>query len=209
MLRVLIADDHAMFRAGLRRILEESLSPCEIGEASSAGEVLALLKKQTWSLLLLDISMPGRSGLDVVKDVKALHPRLPVLIVSMHSESQFATHALKAGADGYVTKDKATEELIRAIRKVLAGSRYVSPDFAERLADELASGRQGLPHESLSGRELEVLRWIAAGKAVSEIAAGLHLSVKTVSTYRTRILEKMRMSTNAELMHYAMQHGLI
>ncbi len=209
-MKVLIVDDHALLRSGLRRILSDELEGIEVGEASTADEMMAQVRVSRWDLVLLDISMPGRSGLDALRDVRALRPRLPVLILSMHSEEQFAIRALKAGAAGYITKERAPEELIGAVKKVLPGGRYVSASLAEKLAEELSAGlSEEMPHERLSARELEVLLGIASGKVVSEIAASLCLSVKTVSTYRARILEKMRMRTNADLMNYAIRRGLI
>jgi DNA-binding NarL/FixJ family response regulator len=209
MLRVLIADDHALLRSGLRRILLDELESATVAEAATGEQVLDLVRQQTFELLLLDVGLPGRSGLDVLSEVKELRPKLPVLVLSMHAEEQFAVPALRAGAAGYITKEKAPEELLEAVRKVLSGGRYVSTSLAERLAEDRAMGREGLAHERLSGRELEVLRWIGSGKTVSEIGDGLGLSVKTVSTYRARILEKMGMSSNAELMQYAIRHGLV
>ena len=164
--------------------------------------------KQEWDVIVLDISMPGRSGLDVLKELKQARPKIHVLMLSMHSEDQFAVRVLRAGASGYMTKDSAPEELVGAIKKILHGGKYVSPSLAEKLAFALVPDTDKPPHESLSDREYEVLRLIAAGKTVSEIADQLSLSVKTISTYRARILEKMNMRTNAELTHYAIQHHL-
>jgi two-component system, NarL family, invasion response regulator UvrY len=209
MVRVLIADDHAILRSGLKEILMRDLGGAVCGEAENAREVLEQIEREPWDLVLLDVSMPGPSGIDVLRDLQRLRPKLPVLVLSMHPESQYGRRVLKAGAAGYMHKDVAAGELVKAIRKVLGGGRYVSPTLAEKLASELGdtSGRQ--PHERLSDREFEVLRLIAAGKTVSEIAHTLHLSVTTVSTYRSRILEKMELSTTAELMHYGLRNGLV
>ncbi len=209
MIRVLIADDHAILRRGLREILVREFNIAVCGEAKDAQEALAQVQAEDWDLLILDVSMPGRSGLDILKDIKALRPKLVVLVLSMHPEEQYGRRVLRAGASGYLNKESAPEELIKAIRKVLAGGFYVSAALAEHLAAGL-NDDAGVPiHEMLSGREFEVLRMIAAGKTVTQIGEELHLSVTTVSTYRGRILEKLNLSTSAELMHYAMQNHLI
>jgi two-component system invasion response regulator UvrY len=208
-IRVLIADDHAILRRGLREILTRELQGVVCGEAESAQQVLAQVQGQNWDLVILDITMPGRSGVDVLKDLKRMQPRLPVLVLSMHPEGQYGKRVLKAGAHGYLNKESAPEELIKAIRKLLDGGRYVSPALAERLALELGASAERASHEILSDREFEVLRMIGLGKTVSQIAEELHLSVTTVSTYRVRILEKMNMKTTAELMHYALQNRLV
>jgi DNA-binding NarL/FixJ family response regulator len=205
---VLIADDHAIFRRGLRDILAERFPEASFGEADTAQGVLELVWKRSWDLLVLDISMPGRSGLDVLKDVKQAQPRLPVLVLSMHPEDQYAVRVLRAGAAGYLTKINVPEEMVRAVTKVLEGGRYVSAALAERLALELSDGGAKPPHETLSDREFHVLRRIAAGKTVKEIAGELNLSVQTVSTYRARVLTKLQRHTNAELMRYALDHRL-
>jgi DNA-binding NarL/FixJ family response regulator len=209
MLRVLIADDHAILRRGLKEILVRELKEVVCGEAGDAQQVLDLVRKQEWDLLILDVSMPGRSGLDVLRDLKPLQPKLPILVLSMHPEDQYAKRVLKAGASGYMNKESAPEELIRAVHKVLAGGRYVSAALAEVLALDLGRGADQPLHEGLSARELEVLRLLGSGKAISQIAEVLHLSVTTVSTYRARILEKMSMTTTAELMSYALRNGLV
>jgi DNA-binding NarL/FixJ family response regulator len=207
--RVLIADDHAILRRGLKEILARELEGITCGDAENAEQVLAQINREDWDLVILDLTMPGRSGLDVLKDLKAIRPRLPVLVLSMHPEDQYGKRVLKAGASGYLNKESAPEELIRAVRKILSGGRYVSPALAETLASDL-SGDSGRPaHESLSDREFDVLRRIGSGKTVGQIAEELHLSVPTVSTYRARILEKMNMSTTAELMHYALSNHLV
>ncbi|MGD8491309.1 MAG: response regulator transcription factor [Anaerolineae bacterium] len=209
MIRALIADDHAVVRQGLKQILGDTPEMVVAGEATTGQEVLDKIRAETWDVVVLDISMPDRSGLDVLKQLRSERPRLPVLVLSMHSEDQYAVRVLKAGASGYLTKDSAPDELVKAIRKVVSGGRYVSSFLAEKLAFEIGTDSSRLPHETLSDREFQVLRLIAAGESVTEIAAELCLSVKTVSTYRARMLEKMNLTTNAELMHYAMQNHLI
>ena len=209
MIRALIADDHAVVRQGLKQILGDTPEMVVAGEATTGQEVLDKIRAETWDVVVLDISMPDRSGLDVLKQLRSERPKLPVLVLSMHSEDQYAVRVLKAGASGYLTKDSAPDELVKAIRKVVSGGRYVSSFLAEKLAFEIGTDSSRLPHETLSDREFQVLRLIAAGKSVTEIAAELYLSVKTVSTYRTRMLTKMNLGTNAELIHYAMQNHLI
>jgi DNA-binding NarL/FixJ family response regulator len=209
MIRVLIADDHAVVRQGLKQILGGTPEMLVAGEATNGQEVLDKVRAETWDVVVLDISMPDRSGLDVLKQLRSERPKLPVLVLSMHSEDQYAVRVLKAGASGYLTKDSAPDELVKAIRKVVSGGRYVSSFLAEKLAFEIGTDSSRLPHETLSDREFQVLRGIAAGKSVTEIAAELYLSPKTVSTYRARLLQKMNLTTNAELIHYAMQNHLI
>ena len=209
MIRVLIADDHGILRRGLREILMRELEGVVCGEAENAQQVLAQVQNQNWDLAIVDITMPGRSGLDVLRDLQRVQPGLPVLVLSMHPEDQYGKRVLKAGASGYMNKESAPEELIKAIRKVLAGGRYVSPTLAEKLAVEWGTNAGRPLHDNLSDREFEVLRMIALGKTVSLIAAELHLSTTTVSTYRARILEKMNMTTTAELMRYALRNDLV
>jgi DNA-binding NarL/FixJ family response regulator len=209
MIRALIADDHAVVRQGLKQILGDTPEMLVAGEATTGQEVLDKVRAETWDVVVLDISMPDRSGLDVLKQLRSERPKLPVLVLSMHSEDQYAVRALKAGASGYLTKDSAPDELVKAIRKVVSGGTYVSSLLAEKLAFEIGTDSSRLPHETLSDREFQVLRGIAAGKSVTEIAAELYLSPKTVSTYRARLLQKMNLGTTAELMHYAMQNHLI
>jgi len=204
-----LADDHAVVRHGLRQILADDFKRAQFGEARNAQEALELVWNEPWDVVILDITMPGRSGLEVLREIKRFRPRLPVLVLSMHPESQFAVRVLRRGASGYMTKESAPEELVGAVKKVLAGGRYVSPSLAEKLATYVSSDSQKPALELLSDREFQVLRLIASGKIVSEIAKELSLSVKTISTYRTRILEKMGLRNNAELMHYAMQHQLV
>lgn len=209
MIRVLITDDHALIRRGLKQVLQEGLGAVMVGEAEDARQALEQVMTNKWDVVVMDITMPGRSGLDVLRDIKLAYPQLPVLILSMHPEEQFAVRVLKAGAAGFIPKETAPEELIKAIRKVLAGGRYVTAALAEKLAFDLATHSDKPPHESLSDREFQVLRMIASGKTVGQIGEELSLSVKTVSTYRARILEKMRMENNATLTHYAIKHGLV
>ncbi len=208
-MRILLADDHAVVRHGLKQILADEFKRATFGEARNAQEALNLVWKEPWDVAVLDITMPGRSGLEVLREIKKSRPKLPVLVLSMHPENQFAVRVLKRGASGYMTKESAPGELVGAIKKVLEGGRYVSPSLAEKLATYLSSDQQKPPQELLSDREFQVLRLIASGKIVSEIVRELSLSVKTISTYRTRILEKMGLRNNAELMHYAMQHQLV
>ena len=207
-MRILLADDHAVVRHGLKQILTDAFKRATYGEARNAQEALDLIWKQDWDVVVLDITMPGRSGLDVLREIKKSKPRLPVLVLSMHPENQFAVRVLKSGASGYMTKESAPDELVGAVKKVLAGGRYVSNALAENLAASL-SVSQKAPQEKLSDREFQVLRLIASGKMITDIARELSLSVKTISTYRSRILEKMDMKNNAELMHYAIQHRLV
>jgi DNA-binding NarL/FixJ family response regulator len=209
MIRVLIADDHAVVREGLKQIINEAPELTVAGEAADGAEALDKSRSLDCDVLVLDISMPGLTGLDIVKEVRAARPELPVLILSMHPEEQFAVRLLKAGAAGYLSKESAPDELVNAIRKVVNGGKYVSSELAEKLAFDLEAGSSKLPHESLSDREFQVLRMLASGKTVKEIAEQLSLSVKTVSTYRTRLLGKMNLKTNAELIHYAIRHHLV
>jgi DNA-binding NarL/FixJ family response regulator len=208
MIKVLIADDHAILRRGLIEILRREIKDAVCGEAENAQQVLAHVQSQEGDLVILDITMPGRSGIDVLADLKRMRQKLPVLVLSMHPEDQYAKRVLRAGASGYLNKDSAPEELIKAIRKVLDGGRYVSPALAEALAMDLGQPADQPLHETLSDRELEVLRLIGSGKSISQIAEVLHLSVTTVSTYRARILEKMNMNNTSELMNYALRHLL-
>jgi DNA-binding NarL/FixJ family response regulator len=207
-MRILIADDHALVRKGLRQLLAEALPQVEFGEASNAQEALDLVWGNHWNVLLLDITMPGRSGLDLLKQLKQDRPELPVLVLSAHPEEDYALRVLKAGAAGFLNKDAAVEELLAAIRKVVAGGKYVSPSVGETLAESVETLAPHPRHEDLSDREFEVFRLLASGKAVSEIAAQLSLSVKTISTYRTRLLQKLHVKGNAELIRYAVQHRL-
>ena len=209
MIRILIVDDHAILRRGLKEILEREFRDVNIGGAGTAEQALTQLDAENWDLVILDITMPGRSGVDVLRHLKALRPKLPVLVLSMHPEDQYGKRVLKAGASGYMNKESAPEELIKAVRKLLSGGRYVSPTLAETLAVDLSRDDGTPAHERLSDREFEVLRKMASGKTVGQIAQELHLSVPTVSTYRARILEKMDLKTTAELIRYAIQNRLV
>jgi len=196
-------------RQGLKLILADRFKKSVFGEARNAGEAFRRVMEEKWDVLILDITMPGRSGLEVLREIRRLRPKLPVLVLSMHPEDQFAIRLLRAGAAGYLTKESAGEELVGAIKKVVAGGRYISPSLAERMATFLDIDVQKAPHERLSDREFLVLRMIASGKQVSQIARELSLSVKTISTYRARLIEKMHLKNNAELTHYALQKGLV
>lgn len=209
MIRILIADDHTIVREGLKQILAETPDMIVADEASNGQEVFAKVSKNEYDVVLLDISMPGRSGLEVLKQLKGERPKLPILILSMYSEEQYAMRALRAGASGYMTKESAPDELIEAIRKVSQGRKYVSPSLAEKLAVSLELGKEKPPHEMLSDREYQVMCMIASGKTIKEIAEELSLSVKTISTYRSRILEKLNFKTNAAITHYAVQNRLV
>jgi two-component system, NarL family, invasion response regulator UvrY len=208
-MRILIADDHAVVRQGIKQILADEFKKAVFGEARTAQEALTKIWKEKWDVVTLDITMPGRSGLEVLKELKKLRPKMPVLVLSMHPEDQFAVRVLKAGASGYMTKESAPEELVGAIKKVLVGGKHISTALAEIMATYLTVDDQKPAHEQLSNREFQVLRLIASGKTVSQIAKEISLSVRTVSTYRTRILEKMALKSNAELTHYAFQNQLV
>lgn len=208
-MQILIADDHAVVRRGLKEILSEAIPAVRFSEAGSGDEVLSRLASTPVSVVVLDINMPGRSGLDVLRDVKRDYPRVPVAILSMQPEDQYAMRCLRAGASAYINKDSAPEELAEAIKKILAGGRYVSPRFAEKLVAQLDEPADKPLHELLSDREYEVMRMIASGVPLTEIGGRLHVSVKTVSTYRTRLLEKLQMKSNAELTRYAMKYKLV
>jgi two-component system, NarL family, invasion response regulator UvrY len=208
-MRILIADDHAILRGGLKELLVSELSCATYGEAGDAPQVLAQIRSEAWDLVLLDISMPGRSGLDLLRELKQLQPELPVLVLSMHPEDQYGIRALRGGASGYVQKESAPEDLIKAIRKVLAGGRYISANLAERLALDLSLNAGKPPHERLSDREFEVLRMIALGKQMSQVAEELHLSATTISTYRARTLKKLGLETNTQLVRYALHNRLV
>ena len=207
-MRILIADDHPVVRAGLRQILSEA-GASEIGEAADPQQALDLARARDWDVIILDLGLTGRGGLDILKVLKDEAPKRPVLILSMQPEDQYAIRALRAGASGYLTKEAAPEKLLEVIHKIVAGGRYVSSSLAEQLASAISGDSSQPLHHALSDREFEVMRLIASGKTVGEIAGLLSLSVKTVSSYRARILEKTGLKNNAELMKYAMQHRLI
>lgn len=207
-MNILIADDHAIVRKGLIQLLREEFGQLHVTEAADSAEVYRILRDRSWDVILLDISMPGRNGVEVLKQLRAEGVRAPILMLSMHPEEQYALRVLKAGASGFLKKDAAPEELITAIHRVLSGRRYITASLAERMAEEAALGTQS-GHEALSDREMEVFMLLAAGRAVSEIATEMSLSVNTVSTYRTRILEKLLLRTNADITRYAIDHQLL
>jgi two-component system invasion response regulator UvrY len=207
-IKVLIADDHAIFREGLKRILEAATGMIVVGEAATGEEAIMRTKESKAEVVVLDVSMPGRGGIETVQELKRRNPRTKVLILTMHPEDHFAVRCLREGADGYLTKDTVPELLVNAVRKVHSGGKFVSPSLAERLVFNLDSNFDRPAHEKLSHREFQVMRLIGGGKTASEIAVELHLSVKTVSTYRARILEKMEMKSNLEIMHYVIELGL-
>ncbi len=209
MTNVLLVDDHTIVRKGLKQILDETEDIVVLSEASNGQEAIEEVDRNSFDVIVLDISMPGMSGLDVIKQLKTVAPALNVLVLSMHPEEQYAIRSLKAGAAGYLTKDKAPEELITAIRRVATGARYISSTLAERLASILNNGAAKAPHETLSDREYQILCLIGAGVTVRQIADQLSLSIKTVSTYRTRLLRKMNLETNAELMRYTLDNQLV
>ena len=209
MKRILVADDHAIVRKGLKETLEEELGSLVFGEAENGRQVLELAEKKKWDMVLLDIGMEGRNGLEVLEDLRKGYPDLPVLVLSMYPESEFAVRALRKGAAGYLNKQSAPEELVAAVRKVLDGSRYITPAVAERLAAELQRENEKLPHELLSNRELQVMRLIAKGKTLKEIAEELSISVKTVGTYHTRLFEKMGLKSDVELTRYALLNKIV
>ncbi len=209
MIRILIADDHAIVRKGLKQLLFEEYPTAVIEEAENAEQLVVAAIRNKWDVVICDLSMPGRSGLDALQQIKHSSPGLPVLIMSMHPEDQYALRVLKAGASGYLGKETIHDDLIRAIQTVMLGKKFITPAVAEKLADVFNNDTDKLSHETLSNREFDVFKLLASGKSVSEIASRLSLSVTTVSTYRSRILEKMQMRSNAELTRYAIEKGLI
>jgi two-component system, NarL family, invasion response regulator UvrY len=208
-MKVLIVDDHTILRQGLRQILADEFAGAFFGEAATASQALQQLSQKPWDVVLLDITLPGRSGLEVLKDIKTYYPKVRVLVLTMHPEEQFAVRALKSGADGYLTKHSATEELVAAVKKMLGGGKYISLALAEQLVTLLRNDTDRPLHEQLSDREYQVMRLLAAGMPVTKIADKLALSVQTISTYRRRILEKMQMQTNSDLTRYALVTGLL
>jgi two-component system, NarL family, invasion response regulator UvrY len=208
-IRVLIADDHAIVRQGFKQIFSETGDLLVAGEADDGVDALQLARENAWDVFLLDISMPNRNGIDTLKQLKREFPRLPVLILSMHPEEQYALRALKAGASGYLTKQSAPDQLVTAIRQVAQGKKYVSPGVAQQLVDAIADDTEKLPHERITDREYQVLVLIAKGKPLTQVADELNLGVATVSTYRARLLEKMGLKSTAELIHYGLRHGLV
>jgi two-component system invasion response regulator UvrY len=208
-IKIIIADDHAIVREGLKQIVAEEKDMIVSGEAEDAASLMELLKKEKWSIVVLDINMPGKSGLEALKDIKQLYPGLPVLILSMFSEDQYGLRAIRAGASGYLKKVSATTELVAAIRKIISGRKYINPALAEKLADNIGGDKNNYLHEKLSDREYQIMCSIALGKSAEEIADELALSINTIYTYRNRILEKMSMKSNVELTQYAIQNKLI
>lgn len=209
MLRILIADDHTVVRKGLRQILLDEFPGAEIGEVADGGELVKKVMLDKWDVVVSDLSMPGRSGLEALQQIKLSHPDLPVLILSIHPEEQYALRALKSGAAGYLSKDTAPDELVKAVQKVLLGKKYISQAIAEKLANTFSSDSSTMPHETLSDREFDVMKFLANGKSVSEIAEMLSLSVTTVSTYRARIMIKMNLKSNSDLTKYAIENSLL
>ncbi|MBE2217877.1 MAG: response regulator transcription factor [Ignavibacteria bacterium] len=207
--RIVIADDHAFLREGIKKTIQDEMDMKIVGEASNANDALDIIRELNPDVVIMDISMPGKSGLDVLKDLKSLKRKTRILILSMHPEDRFAIRALKAGASGYLTKESAPDELVKAIRTVLTGRKYVSKALAEKLVDILSEDSDKMPHEQLSDREYEVFIKISSGKKAIEIAAELSISIHTVNTYRARILEKLSMNSNVELTQYAMHNNLI
>lgn len=207
-MKILVADDHAIVRKGLSQLLREEFPDVEIHEASNSIEVIEKSGKGIWDIILMDISMPGRNGLETLKQIRDMGVKAPVLVISMHPEEQYAVRVLKAGASGFLNKDSATEELIAAVQKVLTGKKYISATLAEKLAEGIDNSAGRPAHELLSDRELQVFQLLASGKTVGEIAGEISLSVNTISTYRARILEKLQLANNAELTRYALDNGL-
>ncbi len=209
MLNILIAEDYPLFRLGVKELLTDGLEAVKVGECDNAYDLFELVRREKWDALILDITIPGTTGTEALKHVKKACPTLPVIVLTMYPEDQYAVRMFKAGADAYLTKASAPEELVKAVKKVLAGGQYVSPSFSEKLVRLVFQQTDRLPHEILSDREYEVLRLLASGKTVSEIADSLHLGTTTISTYRARILEKLNLKNNAELMRYAVQQGVV
>lgn len=209
MLNILIAEDYPLFRLGVKELLTDGLEAVKVGECDNAHDLFDLVRRKKWDALILDITIPGTTGTEALKHVKNVCPTLPVIVLTMHPEDQYAVRMFKSGADAYLTKASAPEELVKAVKKVLAGGQYVSPSFSEKLVRLVFQQNDRLPHEILSDREYEVMRLLASGKTVSEIADSLHLGTTTISTYRARILEKLNLKNNAELMRYAVRQGVV
>lgn len=209
MIKILIADDHTIVRRGLKQILLEGFPTAEVGEVPDAEELIKRVISETWDVVISDLSMPGRSGLDALQQIKQINPKLPVLILSIHPEEQYAVRALKAGAAGYLSKDLAPDELVIAVQKVMLGKKYITASIAEKLASLIENDSDKPVHEILSDREFSVLKFLASGKSISEIAEMLFLSITTVSTYRSRILHKMNLKNNSDLTMYAIENKLI
>ena len=209
MIRILVADDHAIVRMGIRQFIDDQPDMRVCGEASTGNEVIKLVRSEVFDVVLLDISMPEKNGIDCLKIIRQLNPTLPVLIVSGFPEDRYAMHMFRGGANGYISKNAAPSELIKAIRTVARGHRYLTPQMTDRMTAELATPNAKEPHETLSEREFQIFHKLAAGESASNIARDLNLSTKTVSTYRTRVLGKLKLSTNADLTHYSMKKGLV
>lgn len=208
-MNILIVDDHTLVRQGLKQLLVDELPRAEVTEASNASDAITLVGRKKWDIMVLDINMPGRSGFEVLQEVRQLQPKMPALVLTAYPEDQLAVRALEAGAAGFVTKQSANDELILALRKVLAGGSYISPQLAEKIAGRMRPGLDAASVESLSPREFEVMTKLAAGRSLKEIAEELSLSVKTVSTFRSRVLQKLGLQNNVELAHYAAERGLV
>lgn len=208
-MKIIIADDHAIVREGLKQILSDSLHITSIDDVGDGIELLNKIQKNDYDIIILDISMPGKSGIETLRDIKSIKPNIPVLMLSIHPEEQYAIRVLKAGASGFISKDSAPDELIAAVEKIIGGHKYITPTLAEKLASEISPAKDKPAHEYLSNREFEVFKMIAAGNTITEIANSFNLSVKTISTYRARIYEKMNLSSRAELTQYAIQNKLI
>jgi two-component system, NarL family, invasion response regulator UvrY len=209
MQKMLIIDDHALIRAGLKQVLLNGFSRVNFGEAQNATEAIGLVQKQPWDVAIMDLTLPGRSGLDLLTEFKNLRAEMPVLVLSVLSEDEFAARVLKAGAAGFVHKESSADELVRAVKKVLSGGKYLSQHFAEKLAMQLGQPLPEAPHQKLSDREFQVLTMLAKGESLTQIGRILSLSIKTISTYRARILQKMQLANNADLTRYALKHGLV
>jgi DNA-binding NarL/FixJ family response regulator len=209
MIRIVLADDHLIVRRGLKQILAEEADFLVVGEAADGNEALTLVRQANFDVLVLDLSMPGRSGIELIKLIKAERPKLPILVLTMHQEEQYAVRAIKSGAKGYLTKESAPEQLVSAIRKVASGGAFITPAVAERMAMDFGATDNEAPHTQLSDREYQIFEMLVAGKSVTAIADALCISVKTISTHKTRILQKMHMSSSAELIHYAIEHTLV